>query len=118
MAGFNPVYAGVGDNKRDVYGATEVGIFTIAFASGDTYVGGGLALTNANFGLSRPILAVEVMGMNTAAIPWNWAWNTQTAKLMMLATTANTIGLAPNEDNPNASSLTGMILTVMVTTQR
>lgn len=118
MAGFNPVYAGVGDNKRDVYGATEVAIFTIAFASGDTYTTGGLALTAAIFGLSRPILSVEVIGCNTAAIVWQWMWNVQTQKLMMLGTSGNTVGLAPNADATGSPSLTGFIVTVIVTTQR
>lgn len=116
---FNPTYAPVGDNRIDAWGATEVAQdWTISFATGDTYVAGGLALTAGLFGLSRPIADVTVVGANTAAIVWNWSWNTQTSKLMMLATSAGVAGTAPFEDNPNATSLTGMVITVRVVTQR
>lgn len=118
MAGFNPVYAGIGDNKRDVYGATEVGLWSIAFASGDTYTSGGLALVAATFGLSRPILSVELVGANTAAILWNWVWNVQTQKLMMLGAGGGTAGTVPNADATSSQSLTGFIIYVQVTTQR
>lgn len=116
MAGFNPVYAGLGDNKRDVYGATEVAIFTIAFAAGDTYLTGGLALTNAIFGLSRPLLAVEVMGGNTASIGMTWSWNTQTNKLQAEWTGPAISGVLA--EVANNTSLTGVILTVIATTLR
>lgn len=112
---FTPTYAGSGDNKRDVYGATEVGIWTITFSAGDTYVAGGLALAAATFGLSRPILTVEVVGVNTAGFVYGWVWNTQTAKLMGL-----TVGVSPAAfvDLVSTTSLTGVVLTVRVTTQR
>lgn len=115
---FAPTYTGIGDNKRDIFGATEVGIWTVAFGAGDTYVAGGLALTSALFGLSRPLLGLSIVGQNTAALPWGWMFNTQTVKLQMLATLAAAIGLAPFEENPNATVLTGMVLTVLVFTQR
>lgn len=115
MAGFNPVYAAVGDNKRDVWGATDVAYYTISFATGDTYTAGGLSLTAALFGLSRPIASVVVEGVNTAGFVNGWVWNTQTQKLMGL-----TVGVSPAAfvDMVAGTSLTGVVLTVRVTTQR
>jgi hypothetical protein len=115
---FNPVYAGSGDNKRDVYGATEVGIWTITFGAGDTYVAGGLALTSALFGLSRPLLCVEVCGVNTAASVWNWVFNTQTGKLMMLGTGGGVAGTAANADATPGTAMANFQVLVKVTTQR
>ena len=114
----NPVIAGVGDNKRDVYGATEVGIFTLTFGAGDTYVSGGLALTNASFGLSRPLISAEVMGGNTVSTVWNWFWNTQTSKVMMLGSGGGAAGTAANADAANATAMANFAVTVIVTTQR
>ena len=112
---FNAVLAGVGDNKRDIYGATDVAIWTIAFGAGDTYVAGGLALTAAQFGLSRPIAGVELIGVNTAGFVNDWVWNTQTQKFMGL-----TVGVSPAAfvDLVAGTSLTGVVLTVRVTAQR
>jgi len=118
MAGFNPVYAGVGDNKLDVYGATDVAIFTLAFTASDTYLTGGVALAAASFGLSRPILSVEVIGYNTAAAAGGmiWIWNTQTSKLMALWTGA-VVSTALAEVT-NTTTIASFTLTVRVTTQR
>lgn len=104
---FNPTYAGVGDNKIDVYGATATAIWTIAFASGDTYVAGGLALASATFGLSRPIAGIIPIGDNTAGIIATPTWNTQTQKLQLLVSGAEVSG-----------SLTGVTYTVLIITQR
>ena len=115
MAGFNPVYAGVGDNKLDVYGATDVAIWTLAFTASDTYLTGGLALVAASFGLSRPIASVEVIGFNTAALGMVWQWNVTTQSLMAFwsagsATTLPQVG--------NTTTIASFTLTVRVTTQR
>jgi hypothetical protein len=118
MAGFNPTYAGSGDNKRDVYGATEVGVWTITFGASDTYVTGGLALTAATFGLSRPILGLEVIGANTAASVYAYQWNSQTSKLMMLGTGGSTAGTAAYADASSGASMASFAITVRVTTQR
>jgi hypothetical protein len=114
MAGFNPVYAGVGDNKRDVYGATEVGIWTITFGASDTYTAGGLALAAATFGLSRPILAVEVIGGNTAQAGVVWSWNTQTGKLQAFWTGAAVSGVLAEI----SGSIASWAITILVYTQR
>jgi hypothetical protein len=114
MAGFNPVYAGAGDNKLDVYGATDVAIWTITFGGSDTYTAGGLALVAATFGLSRPILAVEVIGANTAAFGVDWAWNSQTQKLQAEWTGA-VLSAAFAEIS---GSIANWAITVRVTTQR
>lgn len=114
--GFNPTYAAVGDNKLDAWGSTDVATdWTITFASGDTYTAGGLALTAALFGLSRPIADVQVVGVNTAGFVYGWRWNTQTQKLMGL-----TVGVSPAAfvDLVASTSLTGIVLTVRVVTQR
>ena len=122
MAGFNPTYAPVGDNKLDVYGATEVGIWTITFGASDTYATGGLALTAATFGLSRPIAGINVIGCNTAAITTgigdNEVWNTQTQKLQFEGTSAGTAGAAPIEELANGTSIANAQLTVQIFTQR
>lgn len=116
---FTQVVAGSGDNKRDVYGATDVSICTIAFGAGDTYVAGGLALAAAQFGLSRPILGVVVIGSNTAGIVIEWRWNTQTQKLMAMFANVGAINIPVQDiEDPNATVLTGMVLTVLVITQR
>jgi len=117
--GFNPVLTKVGDGGREVYGATEVGTWQAAFASGDTYTTGGWALTAALFGLSRPIAGIEVNGYNTAAIVWMWQWNFQTAKLQMLGAggtaTAGTVTFA---DATSTQSLTGMVIQLFIWTTR
>ena len=116
MAGFNPTYAGVGDNKLDVYGSTDVAIWTIAFGGSDTYLTGGLTgLLAATFGLSRPILSVEVVGVNTAGLGMIWVWNTQTSALM--AYWSGTASAVLNQVT-NGTPLTGIVLTVRVTVQR
>jgi hypothetical protein len=115
---FAPTYAGVGDNKRDVYGATEVGIWSITFSGADTYVTGGLALTSATFGLSRPILAVEVLATNTAAGVWYWAFNNQTGKLQMYGTGGGVAGTAAFAEASNATSIANFAIAVIVYTQR
>jgi hypothetical protein len=78
---YSLTYAGSGDNKLDVYGATPVAIWTITTSGADTYVAGGIPLVAASFGLSRPIGSVEVIGVNTAAIGIVWQWNVTTQKL-------------------------------------
>jgi hypothetical protein len=111
MAGFNPVIAGAGDNKLDVYGATAVAIQTAAFTASDTYLTGGWAPTAQTFGLSRPILAVEVIGQNTAGATtgFAWVWNTQTSKLQAFSASAEVA---------NTTTIASVTLTVRVTTQR
>jgi hypothetical protein len=118
MAGFNPVYAGVGDNKLDVYGATDVAIWTMAFTASDTYLTGGLALLAATFGLSRPIAGVVVLGQNTAGgtAGMVWIWNTQTQKLQAFWTGA-VVSTALAEVT-NTTSIASVTLTVLVITQR
>jgi hypothetical protein len=106
---FTPTYAGVGDNKIDDYGATAVAIWTITFSTGDTYVTGGLALVAATFGLSRPILGIVQVATNTAGIIASAVWNQQTSKLQLLVSGA---------ELASATSLTGVVLTVLVITQR
>jgi len=116
MAGFNATIAGVGDNKLDVYGATDVSISTLTFLSTDTYLTGGYTgLTAAAFGLSRPILSIEVIGMNTAGLGMVWIWNTQTSALM--AYWSGTASAVLNQV-ANTTSLNGVVLTVRVTGQR
>lgn len=116
---FNTTIAGLGDNKLDVYGATPTAVFTITFGGADTYVAGGLALTQANFGLSRPIAGVHVMGVNTAGIPFQYLWNTQTQKLQFQNVN---VGLAstpaPLQDLTAATSIANVVLTVLVIAQR
>jgi len=115
--GFNPVLAGVGDNKIDVYGATEVGIWTVAFTSTDTYTTGGWAPTAAQFGLSRPILAILVIAQNTAGAGIEWTWNSQTSKLQgfVTGTAANAV---LNELGSASTLIQSVTLTVLVITQR
>lgn len=116
---FSQVIAGSGDNKRDVYGSTDVSIATIAFGAGDTYVAGGLALLAALFGLSRPILGVIVIGSNTAGVGLNWSWNSQTQKLQALMANVGAINTPVGDvDATVGTVLTGMVLTVLVITQR
>lgn len=112
---FAPVYAGVGDNKLDVYGATPAALWTIAFGAGDTYVAGGLPLVAATFGLSRPIAGVLLVGVNTAAFVNGWVWNSQTQKFMGL-----TVGVSPAAyvDLVAATALVGVVLTVLVLATR
>jgi len=113
MAGFNPVYAGLGDNKLDVYGATDVAIWTITMGASDTYTAGGLALVAATFGLSRPIAGVEVIGVSTAALGVTWMWNVTTQKL-----TGYWSGTASAVFNELSGSIANWVLTVRVTTLR
>ena len=104
---FNLTYAGAGDNKSDVYGSTPVAIWTIATGAADTYVAGGMALSAASFGLSRPIASVDVIGVNTAALGITWVWNVQTQKLMGFWTGAgNSAVLAEISGNIFSFSLT------------
>lgn len=114
---FNPTYAGVGDNKLDVYGATDVAIWTITMGGADTYLTGGLALTAALFGLSRPILAVEVIAMNTTAQSGGmvWQWNFTTQSLMAVWSGA-AAGALPQVTN--GTSIANFVLYVKVTVQR
>jgi hypothetical protein len=114
---FNPTYTGSGDNKLDVYGATAVAIWTIAFSAADTYVTGGLALLAATFGLSRPILGVEVIGFNTAGTGIVWQWNTTTGKLQAFVTGAASGSLLAELSSAN-TAIQSDTITVRVTTQR
>jgi hypothetical protein len=116
MSGFNATFAAVGDNGLDVYGATDVAIFTLTFLSTDTYLTNGYTLTAAKFGLSRPILAVEVIGLNTAALGTVWTWNTQTGALMGFWTGAGFSAVLA--EIANTTTLSGFVLTVRVTTKR
>lgn len=106
---FTPTYAGSGDNKLDVYGATATAIWTITFSTGDTYVTGGLALVAATFGLSRPILGIVPVATNTAGVIATPTWNSQTSKMQLLVSGA---------DLGSATSLTGVVYTVLIITQR
>jgi hypothetical protein len=116
--GFNPVLTKVGDGGREVYGATEVGTWQAAFATGDTYTTGGWALTAGQFGLSRPIAGVTVNGYNTAAIVWIWQWNFQTSKLQMLGAGGGAAGTVSFADATSAQSLTGMTIQLFIWTTR
>lgn len=112
---FTPTYAKLGDSGYDIFGATPVAIYTITFSAGDTYVAGGLPLTAAIFGLSRPLSTVQVIGVNTAAFVTGWQWNTQTQKLMGL-----TVGATPAAfvDLVAATALAGYVLTALAMGQR
>lgn len=116
--GFNPILTKVGDGGREVYGATEVGTWQAAFLSTDTYTTGGWALTNATFGLSRPIAGVSVTGANTAAIVWQWQWNIQTSKLQMLGAGGGAAGTVTYADATSAQSLSGFTIQLLVWTIR
>lgn len=117
MSGFNATFAAVGDNGLDAYGATDVGIWTLTFLSTDTYLTNGYTgITAAKFGLSRPILAIEVIGVNTAGVGMTWVWNTQTSALMAFWTGAGLSAVLAQVTN--TTSLSGIVLTVRVTTSR
>ena len=107
---------GVGDNKRDVYGATEIGVFDMTLDN--SYPAGGYVLTSQTFGVSRPLLAVEPMGGNTASVVWNYFWNTQTSKFQVLGASGGAAGTAANADATAATDLHLITVRVMVTTQR
>lgn len=113
---FNPVFAGLGDNKTDFLGAIPVAMFTITFGAGDTYLTNGLALAAANFGLSRPIAGILVVGKNTAAIGMDFVWNTQTQKLQAIQSTTG--APAALVEVANATSIASFGLTVLVIAQR
>jgi hypothetical protein len=114
---FAPTYAGVGDNKLDVYGATDVAMWTITFGASDTYVTGGLALVAATFGLSRPIAGVIVIGQNTAMEGILWVWNTTTQKLQAFVTGASS-GAVLAELGSASSLIQSAAITVLIPTQR
>lgn len=117
---FNPTYAGVGDNKLDIYGATPVSIWTIAFSSADTYVTGGLALACVTFGLTTLVsqpAAVEVIGTNTAGLGIVWQWNTTTGKLQAFVTGAASGSLLAELSSAN-TAIQSVTITVRVTVQR
>jgi len=123
MAGFNPVYAGLGDNKLDVWGSTEIGTWTITFGAADTYVTGGLALTAATFGLSRPIAGMNIIGVNTAAftvgVGDNIIWNSQTQKLQFEGSSSvTTLGAAPIAELASGTPIANVQLTVQIFTLR
>jgi hypothetical protein len=115
---FNPTYAAVGDNKLDVYGATEVGMWTITFGAGDTYVTGGLALVAATFGLSRPIAGMNVIAINTAALTVgvgdNVIWNSQTQKLQFEGVGGGGVGTVPATELNSGISIANMALTIQI----
>jgi hypothetical protein len=115
---FNPVYTALGDNKRDVYGATEVGMWTITFGAGDTYVTGGLALVAATFGLSRPIAGINVMAINTAALTVgvgdNVIWNSQTQKLQFEGAGGGAAGTVGVAELNNGVSIANAALTLQI----
>lgn len=117
MAGFNPTFTGVGDNRLDYMGAIPIAIFDMLFTGTDTYLTGGIALTSANFGLSRPICAVEVMGANTASPGWIWSWNTQTNKLQAFQSTTGAPAALVEVNNTN-TGLQNASLRLIVTAQR
>lgn len=114
---FNPVFAGLGDNRHDFIGSIEQAQFTCTFTGGDTYVAGGLSLVQGNFGMSRPLAAVRAIGENTAGIALGvvWKWNTQTQKLQAFFTGA---GLSAALAEAGAISLTGVVLTLWAIGQR
>jgi hypothetical protein len=119
---FNPVYTSSGDNKLDVYGSTEVGCWVITFGASDTYVIGGLALAAATFGLSRPILGINILGVNTAAITLgigdNIVWNYQTQKLQFEGASAGIAGSAPIVELTSGTSIASMAIEIQIFTQR
>ena len=59
------------------------------------------------------------MGSNTAGVVIEWRWNAQTAKLMAMFANVGAINtpVADVEDQA-ATVLTGMVLTVLVISQR
>jgi len=116
MAGFNAVYAGLGDNKTDYLGSIPVAMFTITFGASDTYLTGGLALTAALFGLSRPIAGIIIVGQNTAAGGQDWAWNSQTLKLQAFQSTTG--APAALVELANTTTIANFALTVLVIAQR
>ena len=116
MAGFNAVFAGLGDNKTDFLGAIPVAMYTITFGAADTYLTGGLALTAANFGLSRPIAGVLVVGQNTASVGQEWNWNSQTQKLQAIQSTTG--APAAFVELANTTSIANFAMTVLVLAQR
>jgi hypothetical protein len=116
---FNTAFTAVGDGGIDMFGATEVGVnWQLAFTAGSTYVTGGLALTAAQFGLSRPIAYVLFAAYNTAAIVAPAIWNFQTSKMMLLGTTAGAAGTAPYQDLTNGTAIAGFGYLLQVVTQR
>lgn len=116
MAGFNPVVAGVGDNKQESMGAIPIGMFTLTFTGTDTYLTGGMALTAALFGLSRPIAGIQVVGYNTAALGMEFFWNTQTQKLM--ARQSTTGAPAAFVEVANTTTIANFVLTLVIIGQR
>lgn len=115
---FNATIAGSGDNKFDVYGATDVSIASITFGGADTYVTNGLALTAAQFGLPRPILGIVFLGGNTAGIVTGLYWNTQTQKLQMLGAGGGVAGTVAFAELANGTSIANFAFTVLVITSR
>jgi hypothetical protein len=119
---FNPTYAKVGDQGLDVWGATEVGLWTITFGAADTYVTGGLALTAATFGLTTPVsqpVTVLVVGQNTAGEGLFWMWNTQTGKLQAFWDPAESASPQVFAELGSASALIqNVALTVLIIVQR
>lgn len=116
MAGFNPVFTGVGDSKHDFCGAIEVAMFDLTFTGTDTYLTNGMALTQANFGMSRPIGGIAIIGYNTAGLGIEWFWNTQTQKLQARGAGAASSGLLI--EVPNTTSIANFAVRVVVFAQR
>lgn len=112
MAGFNPVFSNVGDDKTDFLGAIPVSIQTLTFAAGDTYLTGGMALLAAQFGMSRPIGGISVIGYNTAGIGIEWFWNTQTQKLQARWTGPAISGVLAEVGN--TTPIAGFAITLLV----
>lgn len=84
--------AGVGDNKYDIYGSTPAGMFDITYDN--SYPAAGYAVTQASFGLSRPIAGILFLAVNTAASVNQFYYNNQTAKIMVLMVGATTAAFA------------------------
>lgn len=118
---FNVTYTAVGDGKRDIWGATEMGpTWTLNFSGADTYVTGGLALTSSLFGLSRPIGGIYLCGFNSAAILFDFGWNTQTQKLMMFDIVVTAAGATHYQFNEAAAgtSMANFQITATILCQR
>lgn len=103
----------VGDNKRDVYGATEVAMFDVTFDN--SYPAGGYAVVAKTFGLSRPIAGIAFIAVNTAGIVQMFYYNNQTGKIMVLMVGASTAAFADLTPTTNIATMT---VRALVFTQR
>lgn len=102
--------AAVGDNKLDIYGSTPAAVYDVTLDN--SYPAGGYVVTAAQFGF-RGLAGLKIIGINTAGVVNNYAWNSQTGKLMVLRTTAGVAGTAPNQDATPAADFSTVVLRVL-----